>query len=442
MKKVLLGILSFILLVGTISAQKKDPSLKTAKKAYETYNAKPSENVTELKTAVENIEKAIQNEELKANPATWLVRGEIYNAIASEIIKIKELNIGNEADLPQVTNPPYIAMESYKMVEGLEPKKFQQKAALTGLQTSQGNLSQFGIFAYEAQDFEQAYNSFSSAIAIHEILKKAGETSSLDADDNLQYQEYLCGLSALNGEMNDKAAMHFEKLYKEGYDKPAIYEALYKLNADKDIDAAYKYLETGREKHADDVSLLFAEINHFLKVGKLEELISKLKSALEKEPNNLSIYSTLGNVYDQLYQKEYKEKNMEKADELFQEAKKYYSEAVKIDPKYFEGIYSIGALHYNKAAFIAQELNELGKDMSKAGMKKYDEKRLELLKEFDKALPYFQDAEKENPNDLNTLIALKEIYAKKDDFDTSNEFKSRLEKVQAGEKVDGSFFNK
>ncbi len=46
---------------------------------------------------------------------------------------------------------------------------------------------------------------------------------------------------------------------------------------------------------------------------------------------------------------------------------------------------------------------------------------------FDKALPYFLKAEENNPKDYNTLIALKEIYAKKNDLETSQAYKSKID---------------
>ena len=48
---------------------------------------------------------------------------------------------------------------------------------------------------------------------------------------------------------------------------------------------------------------------------------------------------------------------------------------------------------------------------------------------FDKALPYFEQAEKIEPKDKNTLIALKEIFAKKSQFDKSNAYKTKLESL-------------
>ena len=73
-------------------------------------------------------------------------------------------------------------------------------------------------------------------------------------------------------------------------------------------------------------------------------------------------------------------------------------------------------------------------------MKKYDAKKLEVDQIFDKALPYFQKAERVNPSDRNTLIALKEIYARKNKMDIADEFTRRLETVESGGTVNSSYF--
>ena len=111
-----------------------------------------------------------------------------------------------------------------------------------------------------------------------------------------------------------------------------------------------------------------------------------------------------------------------------------------MDPKNVEALYSIGALYYNKAALTSQKMNALSEDYSKEGLKKFNDLKAQVFKQFDESLPYFQRAEALNPNDTNTLIALKEIYAKKDQLDLSKEFKTRLELVQGGGKNDKSYF--
>ena len=104
-------------------------------------------------------------------------------------------------------------------------------------------------------------------------------------------------------------------------------------------------------------------------------------------------------------------------------------------------IYSIGALYYNKAAMETRVLMWLEDDFSSEGLKKYEAKKTQIIEIFDQALPYFQKSESLAPNDINTLIALREIYARKDDIRLSNEFKNRLENVQNGGKNPTSYFS-
>src|SRR5690606_4134777 len=111
-----------------------------------------------------------------------------------------------------------------------------------------------------------------------------------------------------------------------------------------DVNAAYQYLKAGREKYPDEVSLLFAEINHFLKIGKLDELINKLKMAIDKEPDNVSLYITMGSVFDKLYQNEFEAGHAEKAAEYFDGALEYYNKTLEKNPKEFGAQYGIGAL--------------------------------------------------------------------------------------------------
>lgn len=439
MKKLILGLLAILLLTAA-QAQDGKKALREAKQAFGAYNLDPTGNKAKLTEAVEQINLALEDPEIAKDPTAWASKGEIYNEVANQVVAVRQLGMGSLDELPKVDHPAHKAAEAYLKSYELADKKWQTKDALKGFQIAQGNLSNMGIFLYEDQDFDGAFENFKMAVELHEKLQKEGEKSALDAEADYNNQLYITGLAALNAGKPDAAGEYFQKLYDMNYDKPAIYEALYKMKVDNDVDAAYKYLEEGRKKYPDDVTLLFAEINHFLRINKLDELIGKLEQAIQKEPENVSLYSTLGNVYDNLHQGEMKEGNTEKAQEYFDKALDYYNQAVEIDPNYSDALYSIGALYYNRAASMTLELNKYADDYSKEGLKKYEELKEKIFKEFDKALPYFQKAEALNPDDVNTLIALKEIYARKDNLEMSNEFKERLDKVQAGEKIEASYF--
>jgi tetratricopeptide (TPR) repeat protein len=287
-----------------------------------------------------------------------------------------------------------------------------------------------------------AFKDFSTVIAIHDMLKNAGEVSTLDVEADYLNQVYISGLAAFNGGFDADAEKYFTMLADKKYDKPAIYESLYNLKAKKTSpEEAYPILENARKQFPDDLSLLFVEINHYLKLQKMNELIQRLETAIKMEPNNVSLYSVMGNVYDNLHQKTTKDNgDPVVADGYFTKSLEYFNKAIEMDPKNVEALYSIGALYYNKAALTSQKMNALSEDYSKDGLKKFNDLKAQVFKQFDESLPYFQRAEALNPNDTNTLIALKEIYAKKDQLDLSKEFKARLELVQGGGKNDKSYF--
>lgn len=202
---------------------------------------------------------------------------------------------------------------------------------------------------------------------------------------------------------------------------------MYNINAESNQEKALEFLAKGRELNPDDTGLLFAEINHYLKVGETDKLISNLETALEKEPDNVSIYTTIGSVYDQLHQSETDEV---KSAEYFEKARGYFDQVLERQPDNFDAQYSIGALYYNKAAKYVDVLNDLAADLSASGTKKYDETKVKMDELFEKALPFFLKAEQVNANDGNTIIALKEIYARMNNLEKSNEYKAKMDNLK------------
>ena len=146
------------------------------------------------------------------------------------------------------------------------------------------------------------------------------------------------------------------------------------------------------------------------------------------EPDNTSVYVTLGQIYDKLYQDQAATDPVQ-AEENFNKAMSYYKQALEKDPKSFDAVYSIGALWYNKAASYSVDLNALSNDYSSAGTKKYEAIKSKMDETFAKALPFFLQAEQLNGKDVNTLVALKEIYARQDKLDIVEQYKQKLDNI-------------
>jgi Flp pilus assembly protein TadD len=297
------------------------------------------------------------------------------------------------------------------------------KALSDGLQ----NIYYMGSALYQAQNLEAAYQAFKATYDGYALLKKHNEPNTFDPAEHPKAL-YYAGLCAQEAGLMKEATAVFEQLVAEGIADAAVYEALVNIYKDSNPALSEKYLMDGRNKYPDDTALLYAEINYYLAKGELISLISKLEKALTLEPNNASVIVTLGQIYDKLYQDNVT-KDPAVAEENFNKAMGYYKQALEKDAKNFDAVYSIGALYYNQAAAYSVELNTLANDYTPAGNKKYEAKEKQMNDAFTQALPFFIQAEQLNPNDYNTLIALKEIYARQSKFDEVEIYKQKLEKL-------------
>jgi tetratricopeptide (TPR) repeat protein len=441
MKKSLFTLLTIFFAFGFSSAQEDGLKLaKNAGKALTSYNIDPSGNAAKLGEAKEKIEQALKTPEAQALGTAWMTKGDVYNTLlqkdlARRMIDPKAALTGD--------NDALVAFDAYKKVYELSVKKYEKADAVKGISEVQPYLINIGVSKYEAKEFDKAFLSFKASVESHDILKENAQKSFLDDPKQLEDQIYFTGLIASLANRCTDAVFFYEKLYKTSTTNPAVYEGLYNCKIQlADEAGAATVLAEGRKKFPEDPALLFAEINAYLKAGKLAELTDRLEQALKQEPDNVGLYVTLGNVYDNLYQGALKEKNNAKAGEYFEMAKLNYSKGLLKNPDHLDANYSLGALYFNKAAIRTQDMNALPEDFSSAGLKKMEVIKNEVIALFDLALPYFQKAESVDPNDMNTLIALNEIYARKDDEVLSPAIKTRLDLVKGGGKNASSYFKK
>ncbi len=423
MKKLLILSLSLVFVLGTTYAQDAKKALKQAERALSNYNLGGGTDGAKLEEAVEGIEAAIKSDEYAGMSKTWSTRGQIYNAIVSNHMAMKLIDTSHEILDAQAA---FKGFESFKKALSLAVKKWEKRDALKGLSEAASNLNNLGIGSYEVKDYAGAYKNFNAMLEVHDLLKENNEASPLDVGDDYNNQLYITGLAAMYDDNLEAATPLFIKLKEAGFDKPSVYDALYKINAESDPEKAAALLTEGREKFPDDTGLLFTEINHYLKAGQMDVLENKLIAAIEAEPENVSLYYTLGRVY----------LDTDRTDKALEQ----YNRALEVKPGYYEALYGIGEMYYNKAAKITQEMKSLEDKYDKASLKKYDELREKMVAEFDNALPYFKKAEAQNPNDRNTIIALKEIFAKKNELEMSQEFDKRLKTVDGGGTNESSYF--
>src|SRR5690606_27411640 len=118
-------------------------------------------------------------------------------------------------------------------------------------------------------------------------------------------------------------------------------------------------------------------------------------------------YFSLGVVYDNLDNKE--------------AAIEAYTNALEIDPDYFDANYNLGALYFNQGVEMNNAANEI-KDN-----KKYEAARAEARKVFEKSLPYLEKAHELDKADIGAISSLMQLYALIGQNDKYSEMKALLE---------------
>jgi tetratricopeptide (TPR) repeat protein len=430
-------LLSILMIFASFLVQAQDAAslLKEAGKALKSYNIDPAGNADKLIEAKDAIASAFEAGDLTKDYKAQVTKAQIYSELAGSDYK----NILLKPDYqPKYTSFGVKGVDAVEMALGLAEKKWQIKEVMTTLAELATSLSTVGNQHIGTQDFAKAYGPLNAVIKANGMLVKNGEDSLFGAEEDKENHLFVTAVCALQADEQETAAMLLEELYQKGAKEPRVYSYYYNMLIDEDKEKAMKVMAKGKEISPDNIDLLFAEINYYIKEQQYDMLEEKLKQAIAKDPENPSVYSALGNVYMNLSEQNLNEGNEVEANKYFDEALSYFNQTLELKPESFDALYSMGSLYFNKAAHKTKQMQELG--LSKEDQVKFDKLDQEVKGLFETALPFFVDAEKYNASDRNTIIALKEIFARKDDFEKSNEFKARLEKIDAGETITESYF--
>lgn len=445
MKKLVFNFLALLFLAGTVSAQDASSAYKAGMKAFKSWQTETDADKKKdlLSSAASNMDVATNGSsafEGKGLTKMWILAGQVYNEVSNQEVIAKSLDPKFKMERPDAALKANSALK--KAIE-VADKKYFKSDAFEYLRFTSSHMSNTGLLAFKDGDYENAYNNYNAVSELHDFLTANDQKPILDDEQKMNDHLYMSALSALQAKKTDEAEAGFTKLKNNNYEDPAVYNALVTISMEKkDNEKAEALLAEGRSKFPQDNSLMVTELNHYLSNNRFDELVGKLEGAIAADPENVSYYSALGNTYDNLFQKEMEAKNLVKADEYFNKAMDYYNQALDKDDKYFFAIYNTGVLYVNKANLLIEELKVMEDkgDYSKSALAAMDAKKAAINTEFEKSLPYFKRAEKINPNDLNTLSALKEIFARQENFEVSKAFGERMKTVESGGENAASYF--
>jgi tetratricopeptide (TPR) repeat protein len=164
---------------------------------------------------------------------------------------------------------------------------------------------------------------------------------------------------------------------------------------------AMAMINAGLEKNPGDANLILEKVNAYLKEGKGAEAVEDLNRLRELDPENAQLLFVLGTIYGD-------ENNKDVYD--VEKARKYYEDALAINPDYYDAIYNIGVLYTSMANQYIEQANEIT-GFSKAEQEQYNsliEQGNELLRT---GLPFLQRAYEAQPSD-DVRNVLRSIYVK------------------------------
>jgi len=356
----------------------------------------------------------------------------------------------SDDDALRAANPDAldIALQAFKNVFELEERTGEDKyvdEAREQMPYLAQQIATRGITASQQQNYKQAYNDF---LATYELKKE----NNLGTDTTMMYN---AALMAQQGAMYDEAIKILEKLMAMNYKgvefkakevesgnvvtfpnkaqmEMAVKSEQYKdptiegdIRADLYVNAANLYLTQlgdtaaydkmvaeGREKFPENENLLRAELQKFLETKQYDKAMANLNQAIEQDPDNKLFYYIKGFIYHTSM-------------DSIAPAREAYRNSMERDSNYIEPAYMLGLTYVDEANEISEEMNSLGLNEKS----KYKELQKEQKELFGEAQKYFEIARDIDPDDLDTLNALKEVYYKLKMYEEAKELQAKIDQM-------------
>ncbi len=373
---------------------------------YKDYTA--TKDVESLNKAKENVDLASEHEDTKDNAKVQIVKGQIYFALyelnkkAQEELLVQSIPDANKRAFSAFQITPTADLETaYKAFEkgrALDTKgeysnelKMERNIGIYYDNTGRANLN--------AKKFTNALNAFEKAYEIGGFSKT--DTTLL----------YYCALSAEYSNEFEKAKNYYQKLIDTKHIPENTYSSLVEVYLNlKDTVAAMDALKKGRTEFPNNIGLVIKEANYFLKTNNSAKALNNMNIAINARPNDANLYLVRGNIYDNLANpKDAMGKELDKPSDYennIKMAEADYKKVIELKPDNFDALFNLGVLYNNQGVTFNKLADGIVDNVKNAAM------NAKATAQFEKGIPVFEKALQLNPTDRNTMIALKQIYAR------------------------------
>lgn len=408
MKKYL--ILGFVMIfVGSISAQKKE--LRNAGKALD------KGNFEKATMALNAAEALLESMDDKQKSEFHLLKSKLY------------FN-GGAANLEDTV----MAIEAFEKVSNPNNAQSKEKHLVNLI----NHLVNKGSDFVEKNDYSSASDCFSNAYRISKkdtIYLYYAASSSVNAKEYDKSLTIYKELKSLNftGIEKQYFALNIITNMEEAFDNKLLRDASVQAkthsnptekksksrypeiiknmaliyNQMGDTEKALGAMLEARAENPDDLNLILTEANVHYTMGNIDKFKSLLEYATELDSENPELQYNLGVIAAEANDVE--------------NAKKYYTRAIELNPKYINAYINLAALILGQEESIIDEMNNLG--TSAADDRRYDELRLERKELYFEAIPYLEQAIDIDSNNFQAARTLSNIYSATGDDAKAKEYR-------------------
>jgi len=408
MKKYL--ILGFVMMfVGSISAQKKE--LRNAGKALD------KGNFEKATMALNAAEALLESMDDKQKSEFHLLKSKLY------------FN-GGAANLEDTV----MAIEAFEKVSNPNNAQSKEKHLVNLI----NHLVNKGSDFVEKNDYSSASDCFSNAYRISKkdtIYLYYAASSSVNAKEYDKSLTMYKELKSLNftGIEKQYFALNIITNMEEAFDNKLLRDASVQAkthsnptekksksrypeiiknmaliyNQMGDTEKALGAMLEARAENPDDLNLILTEANVHYTMGNIDKFKSLLEYATELDSENPELQYNLGVIAAEANDVE--------------NAKKYYTRAIELNPKYINAYINLAALILGQEESIIDEMNNLG--TSAADDRRYDELRLERKELYFEAIPYLKQAIDIDSNNFQAARTLSNIYSATGDDAKAKEYR-------------------
>ena len=299
--------------------------------------------------------------------------------------------------------------------------------------------------AYEAGDYEASYNGYMAAFDFKKnellgefaqldtgLLFNAGIIAGMSGDQESSVNAFRTCLDlgytgitftatyAASGQPKqypNKAAMEKEIELGLASDpvigedvRPSVYISL--INAYKKMENTEMYeatLTEARGLYPENKDLLDIQLQSYLDKKDYDGALANLDEAIAKNPGKGIYHFVKGNIL---------QTELKDLDAALVE----YKAALEADPENSDAMYMCGLVYIDRANKITEQMNSLSLSESR----KYDALKKKQKGVFEESLTYFESAREMNPDDLDIVRALAEVYRKVGNYEKSMEMSELL----------------